>query len=100
VRLFADGTIVYLTIKPHTSAQSLQEDLHNLELWGKNGQWNLTLTSVKFSEYTEKRNQFPYTLHNTTLRTTENTKYLGVTISSNLNWLSHINTITKKAKIV
>jgi len=35
VRLFADDTIVYLTIKSHTSAQSLQEDFHNLELWGK-----------------------------------------------------------------
>ena len=39
-----------------------------------------------------------YTLHDTTLRTTENAKYLGVPISSNLNWSSHINTITNKAK--
>jgi len=43
---------------------------------------------------------FPYTLHNTTHRITENAKYLGVTISSNLNWSSHINTITNKAKTV
>ena len=53
VRLFADDTIVYLTIKSHSSAQS-QENLHNLELWKKDGQWNLTLTSVKYLEYTEK----------------------------------------------
>jgi len=35
VRLFADNTIVYLTKKSHASAQSLQEDLHNLELCEK-----------------------------------------------------------------
>jgi len=54
---------------------------------------------VKFSEYTEKKPViFSYTLHDTTLRTTENAKYLGVTISSYLNWSSFINTITNKAK--
>ena len=41
---------------------------------------------------------FPYTLHNIQLKATENAKYLGVTISSNLNWSSHINNITNKAK--
>ena len=30
VRLYADDTIVYLTIKSHASAQSLQEDLQTL----------------------------------------------------------------------
>jgi len=32
VRQFADGTIVYFTIKPLVSAQSLEKDLHNIEL--------------------------------------------------------------------
>jgi len=99
VRLFANDTIVYLTIKSHASAQSLQEYVHNLEL--KNGQWSLTLTSVKFSEYTDKRNQFSsHTLHDTNLRTTEKAKYIGVTFSSNLNWSSHITTITNMANTV
>jgi len=39
VRLFADDTIVYLTIKSQVSAQSLQEDLHNLELLEK--EWSM-----------------------------------------------------------
>jgi len=58
----------------------------------------LGLTKVKFSEYTKKPVIFPYTLHDTTLRTTENAKYLRITIISNLNWSSHINIITNKVK--
>jgi len=54
---------------------------------------------VKFSEYTEKITViFPYKRHDTTLRTTGNAKYIGVTISSNLIWPSHVKTITNKAK--
>ncbi|XP_060585207.1 uncharacterized protein LOC132741131, partial [Ruditapes philippinarum] len=32
-RLFADDTIVYLTIKDQTDADRLQDDLHKLEVW-------------------------------------------------------------------
>ena len=35
----------YLTIKSHTSAQSLQEDLHNLELWEK--EWSMEFNPDK-----------------------------------------------------
>lgn len=35
LRLFADDTIVYLTIKSQASAQSLKNDFHNLEIWEK-----------------------------------------------------------------
>ena len=43
---------------------------------------DLDLTKVKFSEYTKKPVIFPYTLHKTTLKTTENAKYLRITINS------------------
>ncbi|XP_072041276.1 uncharacterized protein [Amphiura filiformis] len=39
----------------------------------------------------------PLTLHGQHLALTTNSKYLGVTISSDLSWNAHINTITKKA---
>jgi len=45
VCLFAEDTIVYLTIKSHASAQSLQEDLHNLELWEK--EWSMEFNPDK-----------------------------------------------------
>ena len=61
VRLFANDTIVYLTIKSHASAQSLWEDLHNLELWEK--EWSMEFNPDKFLEYTEKRNQLSSHTH-------------------------------------
>jgi hypothetical protein len=43
--------------------------------------------------------KFDYTLHGHTLDRVTKTKYLGVTISSDLKWGSPINNITKKANI-
>ena len=54
--LFADDTIVYLTIKSHASAQNIQEDLHNLELWGK--EWSIEFNPDKCelsSQITQKK---------------------------------------------
>jgi len=100
VRLFADDTIIYITIKPHTSVQSIKEDLHNLELWKR--EWSVEFNADKCEVLTIHRKKkpviFPWKLHDTTLRTTENAKYIGVTISSNLNWSSHINPITDNVK--
>jgi len=93
-RLFGNDTIVYLTIKSHTSAQSLQKDLHNPELWEK--EWSMEFNRDKCEVIRIHRKKkpviFPYILHDSTLRTTENAKYLRVTICSNLIWSSHINT--------
>ena len=49
---------------------------------------------------TRKRNPviFPYKLHKKELNVTNAAKYLGVTISKDLNWTTHINNITGKAK--
>jgi hypothetical protein len=40
IRLFADDTIVYLTISSDTDAQTLQSDLDKLGIWEKNGKWS------------------------------------------------------------
>jgi len=84
VRLFADDTIVYPTLKSHASAQSLQEGLPNLELWEK--EWSMEFNPDKCEVLRIHRKKkpiiFPYTLHDTTSRTTENAEYIGITISS------------------
>ena len=100
VRLFADDTIMYLTVKSTTDANILQNDLHALEQWEQD--WSMEFNSDKCEvlRITRKRNPviFPYKLHKKELNVTNAAKYLGVTISKDLNCTPHINNITGKAK--
>jgi len=41
--------------------------------------------------------KFNYSLHNHILQQVDNSRYLGVTISNDLDWGPHINNITTKA---
>ena len=91
---------MYLTVKTSTDANILQNDLHALEKWEQD--WSMEFNSDKCEvlRITPKRNPviFPYKLHNKELNVTNAAKYLGVTISKDLNWSPHINNITGKAK--
>ena len=82
VRLFADDTIMYLTVKSTTDANILQNDLHALEQWEQD--WSMEFNSDKCEvlRISRKRNPviFPYKLHKKELNVTNATKYLGVTI--------------------
>jgi hypothetical protein len=99
-RLFADDTIVYLTIKGQTDADRQQDDLHKLEVWERDWAMEFNQDKCEVLRITRKKNPtiFPYTFHNKTLKSAESAKYLGVTISKDLNWTQHINNITSKAK--
>ena len=100
IRLFADDTIMYLTVKSTTDANILQNDLHALEQCEQD--WSIEFNSDKCEilRITRKRNPviFPYELPKKELNVTNAAKYLGVTISNDLNWTPHINNITGKAK--
>ena len=91
---------MYLTVKSTTDANILQNDLHALEQWEQD--WSMEFNSDKCEvlRITRKRNPviFPYKLHKKELNVTNAAKYLGVTISKDLNWTPHINNITGKAK--
>ena len=82
MRLFADDTIVYLTIKSHASAQSLQEDLHNLELWGKEWSMEFYPDKRKVLRIYKKRNQLsPYTHFMTTPSEPQKTQNISGSLS-------------------
>lgn len=99
-RLFADDTIVYLTVKSKSSAESLQQDLHSLESWEREWSMEFNPDKCEVLRIHKKRTPiiYPYMLHNTQLRSTDQSKYLGVTINNNLSWAPHICNITSKAK--
>ena len=77
----------------------LQNDLYKLEQWEANWSVEFNPDKCEVIHATKKKNPiiFPYKLHNFELRTTENAKYLGVTISHDSNWKTHIDNISSKA---
>jgi hypothetical protein len=99
VSLFADDTIVYLTIKSTQDAQTLQNDLNNLENWESDWSMEFNPDKCEVFSISRKKHQvtFPYNLHCRQLKSTEAAKYLGVKISKDLSWTNHINNITAKA---
>ena len=99
VRLFADDTAIYLAVTQEKQSQTLQTDLHTLELWERKWDMEFNPTKCQVIHITRSKNIIPtsYYLHNTKLEATKSAKYLGVTISDNLSWNTHINNITKTA---
>ena len=99
VRLFADDTIAYLTIKSDADCTTLQKDLDKLSTWEHT--WKMAFHPDKCNVLSITRNKHPikhiYTLHGQVLQYTDKAKYLGVTIQSDLKWNSHVNNICNKA---
>ena len=40
---------------------------------------------------------YPYKLHGTELKSASSAKYLGINLSSDVNWKTHANSVTSKA---
>ena len=99
VRLFADDTVMYITIKSENDSKQLQCDLTRLERWEKDWQMNFNPTKCKVIKTTRKRRpfDFSYLLHGQTLESIDHTKYLGVHLSHDLRWNKHTAKVTSKA---
>ena len=99
VRLLADDTVMYLTIASQTDSHKLQTDLNNLAKWEKRWQMQFHPDKYQVLRIINKRNPiiFNYTLHDHILATVTQAKYLGVTITNDLNWKQHVENITKSA---
>ena len=98
-RLFADDCILYRQIYNHDDSITLQQDLDNLAAWEK--MWGMQFHPEKCISLSVTRSQKPfhtsYTLKGHTLESVTTAKYLGITISNDMNWDTHINNITSKA---
>ena len=99
VRLFAADTIAYIAIRSDADTNTLQEDLDKLAEW--EGAWLMKFHPEKCNVLTITNNRNiirkDYTLHGHILEHVTSAKYLGVTITSDLKWSQHINSITTKA---
>ena len=98
IRLFADDTIMYLTVTNQTDCQALQADLTKLETW--ESEWLMAFNPDKCEmiRITNKKppTLFDYTLHGVSVKETDSAIYLGDNITRDLSWAKHINQITTK----
>ena len=99
IRLFADDCVCYREIKDIEDTLKLQKDIDRLGVWAR--KWGMRFQPVKCNmmQLTNKHNkiQASYTLEGTVLENVDSIKYLGVTITSDLKWNSHIRNVCSKA---
>ena len=99
VRLFADDTVAYLAVKGKADAEQLQKDLNKLGEWEKKWLMEFHPQKCQVLSITRKRQitRHNYQLHGHNLEHVNEAKYLGVTITSDFKWNTHISKITAKA---
>ena len=100
IRLFADDCVGYREIKNMEDTVKLQKDIDRLGSWAR--KWGMRFQPVKCNmmQLTNKRTskiQASYKLEGTVLENVESIKYLGVTITKDLKWNTHISNVCTKA---
>ena len=100
IRLFADDCVCYREIKDEKDTMKLQRDIDRLGSWAR--KWGMRFQPVKCNmmQLTRKwikKIHASYTLEGTNLENVESIKYLGVTITSDLRWNTHVSNVCTKA---
>ena len=100
IRLFADDCVCYREINDEKDTMKLQRDIDRLGSWAR--KWGMRFQPVKCNmmQLTRKRIKkihASYTLEGTNLENVESIKYLGVTITSDLRWNTHVSNVCTKA---
>jgi hypothetical protein len=99
VALFADDSKCIKEIKHISDCLQLQSDVDNLLLWSEKWCMRFNADKCKLLTVTRKRNPIihHYVMNNTPIEKVESMRDLGVEISSNLSWDTHINISVTKA---
>ena len=98
-RLFADDCMLYREINSSADSKMLQNDLDALQRWENTWLMSFNPSKCSVMRFCPSRSSvnYSYYIHNTALQKCESGKYLGVTLSNNFKWSSHISAISMKA---
>ena len=99
IKLFTDDSLLYRRIQDNADCHQLQEILDKLQEWEHKWQMGFNADKCEVIRITNKKRPLcsDYSIHNQQLTIMTETKYLGVTISSDLSWSRHADIVTKKA---
>ena len=96
---FANDTAVYLTVDNLNDSKTLQNDLDTLQTWERT--WDMEFNPGKCQVLHISRVNQPihsqYTLHGQIFESVGCARYLGISISEELTWNTHIKKILTKA---
>ena len=100
IRLFADDSVCYCHIDNTEDTSKLKKDIDQLGKWAR--KWGMRFQPVKCNiiqltrKWIKKVNAV-YSLEGIVLKNVDNIKYLGVTISKDLKWNTHVSNVCTKA---
>ena len=93
--------MLYRNIKSPIDCQILQDDLNSLSQWDPDCQMKFNVAKCHSMRVTrhlpDKQILFDYTLQQQKLEQVQSAKYLGLTITDNLDWGEHVSEISCKA---
>ena len=94
--LFADDCLLYRPIRSLADHCALQNDLRHLEIWAKN--WGMSFNAKKcYTLRTRPLSSHFYDLGGTVLKEVTSNPYLGIQLSADMKWKTHIDRICNKA---
>ena len=99
VRLFADDCVMYRPIWHANDCEGLQEDLNKLHDWEERWQLRFNATKCNILRATHARNKIitkNYKLNGVSLAETSSTTYLGVELSADMKWNTHVKKTAAK----
>ena len=99
VRLFADDCLLYRTIRSVADSIALQRDLDALEQWGSRWgmRFNVSKCNILRTSWTKDPITRWYSLGGQIIQEVDQAKYLGITITSELGWSAHVDSVCNKA---
>jgi hypothetical protein len=97
IKLFADDTTLYIEFdNPNTASQGMNDNLTSVQQWAD--QWLVKFSPPKTKLMTcsyKKATYPPIKFNNVALASVNSHRHLGLTLSSNLTWSEHINSLLK-----